>query len=371
MGKDLTRRRSDQALRVRGVPAHAGGARDGLHRGRHVRGRAALPDVLQGRIVPPAVDQPVVDQPPGRYADRAAAAARSDIILFKSMSIHGGSPKTDGYQEEHAAGLIGCATGNAYHYSKNDSYYAYTDFESIDIAIANKYKATAATVGAAVLQPAHRRGRALRRGQRRARPALHLVPQAPGGRRAVRQRDRADAGRGAGLRHADGAREPAVLAARSNQPVTDTSKVRAALARKKSLIDFRLGDIADAKRVLGMDSAHAHQLDGLVDGWREVEKANNASSPRSARRPPAAGRRSRPARQATRPTGNGTKKLELRRAVAGPRSDDQPDQAGLRVGPDPRRRLHAVGRVERPVDAQPRRHARRTTRWSTATTSPA
>ena len=63
---------------------------------------------------------------------------------------------------------------------------------------------------------------------------------------------------------------------RVNQPATDTSKVRAALARKKSLIDFRLGDIAEAKQVLGMDSAHAHQLDGLVDGWREVEKANNA-----------------------------------------------------------------------------------------------
>ncbi|HET9958588.1 MAG TPA: hypothetical protein VFQ61_29035, partial [Polyangiaceae bacterium] len=53
-----------------------------------------------------------------------------DIILFSGMSIHGGSPKTDGYQEEHAAGLIGCSTGNSYHYSKNDSYYAYTDNES-------------------------------------------------------------------------------------------------------------------------------------------------------------------------------------------------------------------------------------------------
>ena len=63
-----------------------------------------------------------------------------DIILFKNMSIHGGSPKTDGYQEEHAAGLIGCVTGNSYHYSKNDSYYAYTDNESIDITIANHYK---------------------------------------------------------------------------------------------------------------------------------------------------------------------------------------------------------------------------------------
>src|SRR5262245_65916659 len=29
-----------------------------------------------------------------------------DTVLFKNMSIHGGSPKTDGYKEEHAAGLI-------------------------------------------------------------------------------------------------------------------------------------------------------------------------------------------------------------------------------------------------------------------------
>ena len=63
------------------------------------------------------------------------------------MSIHGGSPKTDGYQEEHAAGLIGCATGNSYHYSKNDSYYAYTDNESIDIAIANHYATRAGAGG--------------------------------------------------------------------------------------------------------------------------------------------------------------------------------------------------------------------------------
>ena len=41
--------------------------------------------------------------------------------------------------------VVGCTTGNSYHYSNNDSYYAYTDFESIDITIANHYKATAAT----------------------------------------------------------------------------------------------------------------------------------------------------------------------------------------------------------------------------------
>ena len=63
-----------------------------------------------------------------------------DIILFLGMNTHGGSPKTDGYQEEHAGGLFGCVTGNSYHYSKSDSYYAYTDNESIDITIANHYQ---------------------------------------------------------------------------------------------------------------------------------------------------------------------------------------------------------------------------------------
>src|SRR6185295_1465177 len=70
-----------------------------------------------------------------------------DLILFTGMSIHGGSPKTDGYQEEHAAGLIGCSTGNSYHYSKIVSDYAYTDNESIDITIANHYRTVPALAG--------------------------------------------------------------------------------------------------------------------------------------------------------------------------------------------------------------------------------
>ena len=53
MGKALAPASLIKRFGFAGVPAHAGGARDGLHRGRHVRRRAALPDVLQGRIVPP------------------------------------------------------------------------------------------------------------------------------------------------------------------------------------------------------------------------------------------------------------------------------------------------------------------------------
>src|SRR5687768_13752283 len=71
----------------------------------------------------------------------ALQAHAKDIILFKNMNIHGGSPKSSSYQEEHGAGLMGCVTGNSYKYSKNDSYYAYTDFESIDMRIARHYKA--------------------------------------------------------------------------------------------------------------------------------------------------------------------------------------------------------------------------------------
>ena len=54
-------------------------------------------------------------------------------------------------------------------------------------------------------EPPPRRGGAVGRRQRRSRPAVHLVPQAAGGRLAVRQRHRADPGRRAGLRHADAA----------------------------------------------------------------------------------------------------------------------------------------------------------------------
>jgi hypothetical protein len=67
-----------------------------------------------------------------------------------------------------------------------------------------------------------------------------------------------------------------ICLAESNQPASDNSALKAALLRKKSLLDLRLADINDAKRALGMDAEHAQKLDGLVAGWREVEKANEA-----------------------------------------------------------------------------------------------
>jgi len=198
-----------------------------------------------------------------------------DLILFKGMSILGGSPKTDGYTEEHAAGLIGCATANSYHYSKNDSYYAYTDNESIDVAIANHYATVPALAGLPFA-------------------SLHLGAGAQSdadnvglGQRYVswRQRQAGDSQYGNAIEPIQDAgqvydtlmaRVNAICAKDSNQPATDNAQLRASLERRKSLIDFRLADIADAKRTLGMDSVHAQKLDGLVDGWRQVESATTA-----------------------------------------------------------------------------------------------
>jgi hypothetical protein len=193
-----------------------------------------------------------------------------DLILFKGMSIHGGSPKTDGYQEEHAAGLMGCVTGHEYHYSKNDAYYAYTDHESIDVAIANSYKArpmlsalpfASLHIGAG----AHSDADSVGLGQRYI---------------SYRKRMAGDALYGNAIEPVQNAgqvydtlmqRVMLLCGTESTRPAADQTQLRAALARRQSLVDFRLGDIADAKRVLGMDSEHSRKLDGLVEGWRAVE----------------------------------------------------------------------------------------------------
>jgi hypothetical protein len=228
-----------------------------------------------------------------------------DLILFSNMSIHGGSPKTDGYQEEHAAGLIGCATGHSYHYSKNDSYYAYTDNESIDITIANQYK----TVPALAALPIS---------------SLHIGAGAQSdadnvglGQKYISYRKRAagDSLYGNAIEPVQDAgqvydtlmqRINVICSKDSNQPVTDNTQLKAALARKKSLVDFRLADIADAKRVLGMDSLHSQKLDGLVDGWREVEKLTNAEIAGAGT--PAGGTGNTQCPTSTKPTGSGQNK---------------------------------------------------------------
>ena len=200
-----------------------------------------------------------------------------DIVLFKGMSIHGGSPKTDGYKEEHAAGLIGCVTGHSYHYSKNDSYYAYTDNESIDITIANHYKSVPRLAGLPfaslhVGAGAHSDADNVGLGQRYI---------------SYRKRQQGDALYGNAIEPVQDAgqvydtlmqRVNVLCSGMSNQPVGDKSKLEAALRRKQSLIDFRLRDIEDAKKALGMDAEHSQKLDGLVAGWREVEKGVQAEA---------------------------------------------------------------------------------------------
>jgi hypothetical protein len=225
-----------------------------------------------------------------------------DIILFKGMSIHGGSPKTDGYQEEHAAGLIGCVTGHSYHYSKNDSYYAYTDHESIDITIANHYKSVprlsalpfaSLHIGAGAHSDADNVGL----GQRYI---------------SYRRRQAGDALYGNAIEPVQDAgqiydslmqRINVLCSGMSNQPAADKSKLEAALRRRQSLIDFRLQDIEDAKRALGMDAAHAQKLDGLVSGWREAEMAVKAEAAALANGGSAPGTMQCPS--SARPTGKG------------------------------------------------------------------
>ena len=224
-----------------------------------------------------------------------------DLILFSGMRIHGGSPKTDGYKEEHAAGLIGCTTGNSYHYSENDSYYAYTDNESIDITIANHYQQNPALAALPF-------------------PSLHVGAGAHSdadnvglGQRYIsyRKREPGDSLYGNAIEPIQDAgqvydtlmqRVNLICSRDSSQPGTDNSQLRAALQRKKSLIDFRLESIADAKRMLGMDSEHAHKLDGLVDGWREVERATDAEIAALGMTTPGA---PRACPTSSRPTGNG------------------------------------------------------------------
>jgi hypothetical protein len=229
-----------------------------------------------------------------------------DLIVFQGMRIHGGSPKSDGYQEEHGAGLIGCVTGNDYHYSKNDSYYAYTDHESIDIAIANAYQARPALA-------------ALPFASLHVGAGAHSDADNVGlGQRYISYRKRAagDAQYGNAIEPVQNAgqvydqlmqRVNLLCAKDSNQPGSDDTALKAALERKKSLLDFRIADIAAAKASLGMDSEHAHKLDGLLDGWREVEKGNDAELAAIQNGSGA----SMPCPTGVRPTGNGQNKNNL------------------------------------------------------------
>ncbi|MGA9522975.1 MAG: DUF1552 domain-containing protein [Myxococcaceae bacterium] len=231
-----------------------------------------------------------------------------DIILFKKMNIHGGSPKSNGYQEEHGAGLLGCVTGNSYKYTRNDSYYAYTDHESIDVRIANHYR-TVTGLSALPFSSLHLGGGA------------HSDADSVGlGQRYIsfRNRQAGDSTYGNAIEPIQNAgqvydtlmqRINLICSKQSNQPTNDNAALRAALQRKKSLIDFKLQDIADAKRTFGMDSEHSRKLDGLVAGWREVEVLTTAQlDALDQPAPPTTGSQ---CPTGTRPTGNGANQKNL------------------------------------------------------------
>ena len=105
--------RSDQALRAAGLRAHPGGARDGLAAGSSFAGAPRFVMFFKGGSFhsPTYADHLARDLAGTPIAPLAPHA--QDCILFTGMSIHGGSPKSDGYQEEHAAGLIGCSPATA------------------------------------------------------------------------------------------------------------------------------------------------------------------------------------------------------------------------------------------------------------------
>jgi len=231
----------------------------------------------------------------------------ADIILFKGMNIHGGSPKSDGYKEEHAAGVIGCTTGNSYKYFKNDAYFAYTDNESIDVRIANHYKSrsdlkdvplASLHVGGGAHSDADNVGVGSR--------FISFRNRMPGDTRygnAIEPIQ--DAGQVYDMLMQAAASS---CSAQSNQPRKEGARMDAALARRASVVDFILADVKDAKLRYGMDSEHARKLDGLVESWSQSEKAARQTAS-AAQGGTATAAKACPA--LARPSGKGANKFSL------------------------------------------------------------
>lgn len=231
-----------------------------------------------------------------------------DIILFKNMNIHGGSPKSDGYKEEHAGGVYGCTTGNTYKYYKNDAYFAFTDNESIDVRIANHYSARPDLKDVPIASlhiggGAHSDADHVGVGNR----FISFRNRAPGD---TRYGNAIEPIQDAGQVYDTLMRAASVACAtHSNQPRRDTEAMNAALARRASVVDFILADIKDAKRRFGMDTEHARKLDGMLDSWRQSEKSVRQQA--SATTAPAASGKVAACPKLARPSGNGANKQSL------------------------------------------------------------
>jgi len=228
----------------------------------------------------------------------------ADLVLFKNMNIHGGSPKSEGYKEEHAAGVFGCTTGNTYKYSQNDAYFAYTDNESIDVRIANHYESRpdlkdvplkSLHLGAGAHSDSDKTGvgnryisfRNRKAGDTRYGNAIEPVQ---------------DAGQVYDLLMKAASRS---CTAQSNQPRGDAAKLNAALVRRASVVDFIYKDIETAKNRFELDSEHRQKLDGLLENWRQSEKSVHQAAHAS----PAAPRK--PCAESVRPDGQGANKFSL------------------------------------------------------------
>ncbi len=232
-----------------------------------------------------------------------------DLILFKNMNIHSGSPKTDGYKEEHAGGLMGCVTGNSYKYSKNDAYFAYTDNESIDIRIANHYKQRA-DLKEVPLASLHLGG-----------GAHSDADQVGVGNRFISFRNRlpGDTRYGNAIEPIQNSGQvydtlmraaTAACSALSNQPRRDTANMSAVLQRRASVLDFIVSDIKEAKRRFGMDTEHARKLDGLLENWSQSEKAARLQAKASGAQTAEVGS-GKACPTIARPTGDGANKKNL------------------------------------------------------------
>ncbi len=237
-------------------------------------------------------------------------AHAKDLVLFKNMNIHGGSPKSDGYKEEHAAGTLGCTTGNSYKYFKNDSYFAYTDNESIDVRIANHYKTRKDLVDVP-LASLHIAG-----------GAHSDADQVGVGTRFIsfRARQPGDTRYGNAVEPVQDSGQvydtlmraaAAACSAKSNQPVRDQANMSAALSRRAAVVDFLVDDIKDAKRRFGMDTEHARKLDGMLEAWSESEKAARRQSASASAPVKTAAAAPASCTTMARPNGNGANKQSL------------------------------------------------------------
>ena len=205
-------------------------------------------------------------------------AHANDIILFKNMNIHGGSPKSEGYSEEHAAGIIGCTTGDRYRYSEHDAYFAYTDNESIDVKIANHYKdredlkavvpLSMLSIGGGAHSDADSKGpgnRFISFRKRTAGDTRYGNAVAP----------IQDSGQVYKMLVSAAARSCAAVANQPNQVADD---VRAASLRQVRFTDSLANLISDSMNHFGMDSENRAKLEGEYEFWRERAKSADRQS---------------------------------------------------------------------------------------------